>query len=216
MTFDSFIPTSATIEAMELSQAVARSRASAPRLLLLCGPPGSGKTHLLRAIGHVVGHEQPSIPVVQTTADEVLQRWIAAIKRDEVPGPLWPPTALVTIDDLHTMGGKELAQREFARQMALALDDDIRFACAIGRLSEAPALIQVIRGLPRARIVRLKPPVGSEMSRLLVELARRDRIPLEARKAKTIAERCRGDVRRACGAIARRRLLVSAQSPGPR
>ena len=190
---------------------MARSGASAPRLLLLCGPPGSGKTHLLRAIGHVVSHEQPSVAVVQTTADELLQQWIAAIARDEEHGRPWPRAALVTIDDLHTLSGRVLAQREFARQIAIASDRGIRFACTIGRLSDAPALIKAVRRVPRSRVVRLRPPTRTVMSRILAELARGEAVALQASQLRSIAAGCRGDVRRACGAIARERFLASAR-----
>jgi len=210
VTFDSFVPTDGTIETVELCHAMARSEPSAPRVLLVCGPPGSGKTHLLRAIGDVVSRERPSIPVVQTTADEVLQRWIAAIMLNEELDRPWPRAAFVTIDDLHTLAGRVLAQREFARQITLALDHDIRFACTIGRLSEAPALIQAIRRVPQSRVVRLRPPARTAMSRILAELTRGEAVALQARQLESIAAACRGDVRRAYGAIARERLLACA------
>jgi chromosomal replication initiator protein len=207
VTFTSFVAADGSLEAVELAQALARSAPSAPRLLLLCGRPGSGKTHLLRAIGHFVSRERPPVPVIQTTAEEVLQRWVAAARRGEALETLGPPGAVVTIDDLHTLAGRVAVQREFARQLAAAIDHGTRLACAIGRFSEAPVLVKAIKGLPGARVVQLRPATGVAMSRILAELARGEATPLPRRQLQSIAARCRGDVRRACGAIARQRLL---------
>src|SRR5262245_38981879 len=49
-TFDTFVVTSGTRKAFEFSRALARPSAKAPQSLLLYGPPGIGKTHLLNSI----------------------------------------------------------------------------------------------------------------------------------------------------------------------
>ena len=48
LTFDRFTPTPGVRRALALGVALAEETGNAPRLLLLHGPPGVGKTHLLQ------------------------------------------------------------------------------------------------------------------------------------------------------------------------
>lgn len=60
---DTFIATPAAIEALDLCRALAGTGPDTPRLLLLHGPPGSGKTHLPHSIRHALHgriHQWPS------------------------------------------------------------------------------------------------------------------------------------------------------------
>jgi len=104
-TFGHFVATRGSTQALEQSMALASGRPDGPRLLLLYGRPGVGKTHLLRAIAQSVRLRSSSFPVVHTTATDLVQAMIAQLRRYRAVDvdQLWPPNAIVTIDDLHVL-----------------------------------------------------------------------------------------------------------------
>lgn len=206
--FDTFIATPAAIQALDLSRALAARLPDGPRLLLLHGPPGSGKTHLLHAIIHAVQERDPSAAVLRTSALECVQDLIAALRPDEagdLPRP-WPPRGVVTIDDLHILSGKPATQREVGRVFGAALDRGSRLACAVGRLDEIPQIIEAVRGLPGARLAELPRPSHRDMRRILDSMARAEGWLLSPETLDSMASACRGDVRRAASAMARQRF----------
>ena len=87
---------------------MAKEAADAPRLLLLYGPPGVGKTHLLQAILNFSAARRSQASEIHLCADELVQQWIAALKGD--PEAALPRrlerSALVAIDDLHVLAGE--------------------------------------------------------------------------------------------------------------
>jgi chromosomal replication initiation ATPase DnaA len=144
-------------------------------------------------------------------AIELMEHMIA-MHRDEAAGlrRIWPQGAVVTIDDLHTLAGKTMSQREVGLLFRAALARGTRLACAVGRLAEIPVLVEGVRSLPAARIVPLRRPNNPQMRQIVRGLARTEGVLLPARKLNSIAGRCHGDVRRALGAIACQRLQASA------
>lgn len=214
VTFDSFVATGNAFEALELSRALACAESAAPNLLLLHGPPGSGKTHLLHAVRDAARSIHPSLVIVRTNARELVDEMMAEASHDQPAsaGPLWPPGALVTIDDLHTLSGKVVTQREIGRLLETALARGCRLVCAVGGLAEIPVLAEVIPALPRARVVELRRPNQVEVRMILGALAKAQSLTLTAKMLDSIAAACHGDVRLAAGALARQRLRMSAAS----
>lgn len=209
--FGTFIATAAAIEALDLCRALAGTGPDGPRLLLLHGPPGSGKTHLLHAILHALQGREPSVAVLRTSAVECLQNLVAALRLDETADlrRLWPSGGVVTIDDLHVLSGKAATQREIGRQFGAALERGSRLACAVGCLDEVPQLIDAVRGLPGARLAELTRPSHRDMRRILDAMARAEGWLLSPDALDSMAAACPGDIRRAASAIARHRFDAS-------
>jgi chromosomal replication initiator protein DnaA len=81
--------------------------------LVLVGPAGVGKTHLLHAIGNVLG-QAPGAVVACLSAQDFLDELVQAIERDRIDP--WRAryrraTALL-LDDVHLLAGKERSQEE--------------------------------------------------------------------------------------------------------
>jgi chromosomal replication initiator protein len=92
-TFDNFVACSGNAVALELARRIS-GQAGPENLLYIYGPPGSGKTHLLRAIGNARGSESegsaPYLSCQETfSADELMMRFTAA--------------SLLLLDDLHLL-----------------------------------------------------------------------------------------------------------------
>jgi chromosomal replication initiator protein len=216
LTFEQFVTTRGAAKALELSTALASGQTDAPRLLLLHGPPGVGKTHLLHSIAHDVNIRRPSIPVVQTSAVELIEEMTARLHRDRTSDlqPRWAPNAVVTIDDLHILTDRIATQREVGRVVRTALERGARLACAAGcPLSAIATLIGALREVVGARLVRLYRPGSTDIRRILREMARVEGLSLRAKALASMAAQCRGDVRRAASAITRQRFEAARRDP---
>src|SRR6266511_4152897 len=113
-TFEHFVPGRASAEAFAAATALARAQPGSLRLLMLCGPPGVGKTHLFRAVVNMVRMRDRSAEITETTAFDVIQDRIA--RRDEnAPGLRVPHAEWLVLDDLHVLAGKPVTQAEVGR-----------------------------------------------------------------------------------------------------
>jgi len=82
LTFDRFTPTPGVRRALALGVALAEETADAPRLLLLHGPSGVGKTHLLQAIINLRVARQPRRSLIQFEANHLVAEWVVGLKGD--------------------------------------------------------------------------------------------------------------------------------------
>lgn len=217
LTFERFVVTSGAIEAVECARSLASGRAGAPRLLLLHGSLGSGKTHLLRSIISAIRDRDPSMAVVETSATDLVQEMTTALRSGRAADleNLWPQGAMVTIDDLHVLTGMPAAQREVGRLFAAAVERGCRLVCATSSPADIPDVITAVRALSGVRFVAVLRPSGADMRRILVGMARAEGLRLSARVLTSRAAGCRGDVRRAVSAIAHERFEAARRDPGP-
>lgn len=217
LSFERFVVTRGAIEAVESCRSLALGRADAPRLLLLHGSQGSGKTHLLHSITCAIRDRDPSMAIVETSATDLVQEMTAALRRGQAADleQLWPQGALVTIDDLHVLTGKAMAQREVGRLFVAAVERGLRLVCATGSLAEVPDLVTAVRAHSGVRFVALRRPSGADMRRILAGMARTEGLRLTAKALISLAAGCRGDVRRAVSAIAHERFEAARRDPGP-
>lgn len=137
-----------------MAAAAARRVAEAPRTaynpLLIHGAPGSGKTHLLQAVGALALAVRPELRVLYMTADGLVDRVSAAVGsgsmdalRDELL-----EAELVLLDQVHALAGKARTQEEL-----LALWDELEWTAQIVLAAESAELPGIEPEL-RARFVR--------------------------------------------------------------
>ncbi|HEX2079930.1 MAG TPA: DnaA/Hda family protein [Longimicrobium sp.] len=137
-----------------MAAAAARRVAEAPRTaynpLLIHGAPGSGKTHLLQAVGALALAVRPELRVLYLTADGLVDRVSAAVGsgsmdalRDELL-----EAELVLLDQVHALAGKGRTQEEL-----LALWDELEWTAQIVVAAESADLPGIEPEL-RARFVR--------------------------------------------------------------
>ena len=127
-TFDTFV----VGPGYRMAAAAARRAAESPRTaynpLLIYGATGSGKTHLLRAVGALALAVRPDLRVLYLTADGLVDRVSAAVGsgsmdalRDELL-----EAELVLLDEVHALAGKSRTQEEL-----LALWDELEWTAQI-------------------------------------------------------------------------------------
>jgi chromosomal replication initiator protein len=217
LTFEHFTPTAGTRRAVALARAMVSRSSGGPCLLLLRGPAGVGKTHLLRAILEQVGRERPQARVLFTTAGDVVGGVMAAIRAGDPDADLsgWEGASVIATDDLHVLAGRPVTQREVARRLRRAVAAGSRVVGAAGPSSSSMgALIASLRRDPGLTVAEIGRPSFDEMRRIVVERAGREAPRGEVLSA--LVASAVGDVRRALGGLNGRRFMRGLRGPAPR
>lgn len=84
--------------------------------LLICGPVGMGKTHLLHAVGHEILSHSPHLKIVYLQAERFLNEFVAAMRNkrtDEFRIKYRDQVDVLLFDDIQFIGKGEATQEEF-------------------------------------------------------------------------------------------------------
>jgi len=215
-TFDRFVATAGTRRALALSRVLASNSGRRPRLLLLCGSAGVGKTHLLRAIHQQIASEDRRVRTLYVTADEVVGQLVAAAgnRARIVPPAGWDSADLISVDDLHALAARPMTQREVARLVHLALAAGKRVACAIGTpVARLGPFVAALRATPGFALAFMGRAQDGEVRRILAHLAEPGGRRLGRRLVATLTGSAGGDVRRAVGALTSYRFRAGLPPP---
>ena len=114
-TFDNFVISDANKEACLAAKYVASGSSGQPAFLCICGDgPGTGKTHLLRAIENDIIGSCEGGQVRYVIADDFTSELIAALKaekKEDFYKKYRGPDVLL-VDDVHTLAGRNTTQEE--------------------------------------------------------------------------------------------------------
>lgn len=120
--FSSFIASPANHTARDQIRALATGEELQPRVLLLVGPRGAGKTHLLRSAAAAL-QERLTQPILALSADELVLQLVDAMWRDDLAAfrtRLASAGALI-LDGLEALEGREATQAELAPALCAAI-----------------------------------------------------------------------------------------------
>jgi len=201
---DPFVSTAQSREALALATALVAGRVDAPRVLVLVGASGVGKTHLLRWIVRQARSQRPAARVLRTDGRGLIEELVAAVRHGDRPTLRlrYAQAQIVVVDDLHVLMERPVTQKEVAALLKTALDAGTRVLCAAGCPAAAiPVLAAALTKLTGARIVELQRPDVRDMRRVLAVVGRKAGLRLTRRHATSIARRSHGDVGRAIGAL---------------
>ena len=112
-TFDSFVPGQANEVAISGARGALERPGSRYNPLVLVGPTGVGKSHLLHAVGHELA-AAPDAVVACLSAQQLLDELVAAIDGDKVDRwrVRYRRVTAFLLDDAHILAGKERTQEE--------------------------------------------------------------------------------------------------------
>jgi len=160
-----------------MAAAAARRVAEAPRTaynpLFIHGVRGSGKTHLLQAVGALALAVRPDLRVLYLTADTLVDRVSGAVGSGSMEGlrDALLEAELVLLDEVHSLAGKARTQQEL-----LALWDELEWTAQIVLAGVSADLAEIEPEL-RARFLRGLavdlPPAVDEGVQSRQEIARR-------------------------------------------
>ncbi|MDO9352945.1 MAG: chromosomal replication initiator protein DnaA [Solirubrobacteraceae bacterium] len=115
LTFESFVIGHSNRLAHGAALQVAELPAAAFNPLLLCGPPGTGKTHLMHAIANYVDVTAPHLRVHLCTSERFVSDFLGALRsrrigdfKDQVRG-----VDVLLVDDIQFLAGKDKTEEEF-------------------------------------------------------------------------------------------------------
>lgn len=113
--FSNFVVGASNNIAYLCSKQVVESLAKNYNPLLIFGPTGVGKTHLLQAIGNQIMSKYAGLKILYTTAEKFTNDYIEAItqRSTAVFRQRYRGAELMLLDDVHFLAGKESTQDEF-------------------------------------------------------------------------------------------------------
>ena len=128
MTFDSFVSGPSNEFAVSVARQVAAWTNGGFNPVLIHGPYGFGKTHLLNAIGWEAARRRPDAKIVYLTAEQFTSTFVRAVM--DKTGPAFKvdlrAADLLLIDDVHFIGGKKSSQEELFHTLAALIGEGKR------------------------------------------------------------------------------------------
>ncbi len=139
MTFDSFVTGPSNEFAVSVAKRVASFTGGGFNPVLIHGPYGFGKTHLLNAIGWEAARVRPDAKIVYLTAEQFTSTFVRSMI--DKTGPAFKgdlrAADLLLIDDVHFIGGKKSSQEELFHTLAALIGEGRRVVFTADRAPSA-------------------------------------------------------------------------------
>lgn len=208
LTFDTFVATGGSCLALDACVGAASQVPAAPRSLVLTGPTGCGKTHLLCAVAATVTATGAGTGVVYTTGNDLRARLVLALRVGAPTDGLVarPGTRLAVIDDLQSLREHPASQALIARSWAAAVRAGVTVvgACS-GTAEPAGGPIAPLRealGCETVDWIEMARPTRAEALQILDTLIRGYQAAGDDTTTRRVLDGWNGDVRRLVGAAA--------------
>jgi chromosomal replication initiator protein len=182
--------------------------------LLVHGPTGTGKTHLLEGVAHAARQLRGVKRVVLMSSEQFTSYFLEALQGSGLPNfrRKYRDVDVLLIDDVQFFSGKRATLVELKHTVDTLLRDRRQLVFAADRpLAEisglGPELLARISG---GLVCRLEPPEEETRLRLVRHLAQRRHFAAPDEVLQLIARRVSGDVRQLGGALNRLQATVEA------
>ncbi len=173
--------------------------------LVLYGPVGTGKTHLLEGIYSGLKRHNPGLKMMFVTAEDFMNRFVAAMHQGKQHSfrRQFRECAVLILDNLNFLAGKKATMLEFLHTLDVLLGENaqIVLSCDVHpRLEEnfPPELVDRLIG---GVVWSLMPPDAETRLRILRQKAVENALVIPDKILIFLAEKLRGNVRELEGAI---------------
>jgi chromosomal replication initiator protein len=208
LTFDQFVIGDSNRLAHAAALTVSELPAQAYNPLFICGPPGVGKTHLLRAIASLIAAHNPRLVVRSTTGEAFTSEFIAALGSSSLDTfkAGFRHVDVLLIDDVQFLERKTRTEEEFFHTFNVLYDCGSQIVLTSDR---PPADLQALEDRLRERfgaglVADIRPPDYQTRLAILRKRAHQDGIEAaDERALELIAERVTTNVRALEGALIR-------------
>ncbi|MGH7197280.1 MAG: chromosomal replication initiator protein DnaA [Candidatus Omnitrophota bacterium] len=206
-TFESFVVGPSNRFAQAASLAVAESPAKAYNPLVIYGPVGLGKTHLMQAIGHEIFTKKPGARVLYITSENFTNQLINAIKTGTTLKfrEKYRTVDCLLIDDIHFIAGKEATMEEFFHTFNTLYDAHKQIVVSsdkspkdINNLEE-----RLVSRFEWGLVTDIQPPDFETRTAILRSKAEREGLRIPDEVTSFIADRIRSNIRELEGALIR-------------
>lgn len=121
---DNFVVGSCNDFAYAASEGVLKNLGRKYNPLFIYGGVGTGKTHLIQAVGNQVVKDQPKLRVVYATIEQFVQEFTESIRRKKVESFAhhYRGANVLIIDDIQFIANKEKTQEEFFHTFNILLE----------------------------------------------------------------------------------------------
>jgi chromosomal replication initiator protein len=208
LTFDQFVIGDSNRLAHAAALAVSELPAHAYNPLFICGPPGVGKTHLLRSIATFIAAYNPGLNVRSTTGEAFTNDFLRALGSDQLTSfkAGFRHVDVLLIDDVQFLERKTKTEEEFFHTFNDLYDAGSQIVLSSDR---PPSDLQALEDRLRERfqsglVADVRPPDLPTRLAILRKRAQHDGIELaDTRALDTIAQRIDVNVRALEGALIR-------------
>lgn len=212
MTFANFVVGASNNLAVLASEQVSGNFGSLYNPLLVWGPTGVGKTHLLHALGNDVALKIPQARILYASAEKFTNDYISALKNRSMADfrQKYRGVDLFLMDDVQFLAGKESTQDEFfntfnelalsSRQIVLACD---RHPKNLGRLQD-----RIVSRFLGGMVVDVGLPDFELKTAILSAKCRERGVELGSETVEFISSNCQGGARELEGVLSQLILLA--------
>jgi len=224
-TFDNFIVGSSN----RFAQAAAFAVAENPGLikynpLIIYGPSGVGKTHLMLAIKNHLLNLHPSMKIEYTRGEDFTNQLIQALQQGKLGmGTIddfrtkFRNTDVLLIDDIHFIAGKEQTQEEFFNTFNTLYQNNKQIVVTLDRpLKEIKTLDDRIRSrFASGLFADITPPDFETRVGIIKQKAEQNGFTLEENLVYYIAEHIKVNTRQIEGVIKKLQAYINIQNKTP-
>lgn len=216
LTFDTFFPGSANAFTAKLGQAVAASPGGEYNPFFLYGNVGTGKTHLISAIGNAIQEKQQKARVGYVSASHFARRLADAAREDALDAfrENYCHWDVLILDDIQFMGGRVEAQEEFFHIFNVLHQQSRQIIIASDKAPDRLGLLEqrLVSRFASGIVADLKAPERETRMQILRHQVKEAKVTVPDEILSLIAMRVTNDVRKMMGSL--RKIIAYARLVG--